>query len=320
MKKPISRIQHYVPQFILKRFSQNEQICTFDKWTEKTFCTNIKNVCAEKDFYNIQFDDTIASIEPSLSNLETQAATVIDKLIKSQNIKVLSKEDKYVLAVFLTAQLFRSKSHRERLIHTSKEFAEALRKRGCEPDKVEGYKELNDHDAKRMSMRLMQEMGDFYPHFLDKDWILYKPNAKETLYISDNPLTFQNNNDYGWCGNIGLAVKGIEMYFPLTPKLSLGIFCKSIMKQIGETLFKVNLAPIYSPTLLTAKQNLEAIYKPFRAGDPLLLNTQNVVNQNSLQVKYSERFVFSYTNDFKVVKQMLSKYPKCKNGIRPKVR
>jgi len=64
----LPKIQHYVPQFILKNFclNENNQIYVFDKKTEKVFTTNIENVAAENGFYNFKRGDFIISIEQSL--------------------------------------------------------------------------------------------------------------------------------------------------------------------------------------------------------------------------------------------------------------
>lgn len=50
---PKVKKQHYVPQFYLRNFSNdNKQIFVFDKFDKKIFSANIKNVGCQRYFYN----------------------------------------------------------------------------------------------------------------------------------------------------------------------------------------------------------------------------------------------------------------------------
>jgi hypothetical protein len=50
---------------------------------------------------------------------------------------------------------------------------------------------------------------------------------------------------------------------------------------------------------------LEAI----KTGNPLSQKAENVLNQNALQVKSATRYVYSHTDDFRLVQQMLRMDP-----------
>ena len=45
----ISKVQHYVPQFVLRNFGngKRDQVYVFDKRNDPTFATNVKNVASE---------------------------------------------------------------------------------------------------------------------------------------------------------------------------------------------------------------------------------------------------------------------------------
>ncbi len=76
--------QHYVPQFLLEQFTKpgTDQLFAFDKLTGRSFPTNIRNVAAEKAYYDITFEDAILTLEPSLSRVETNAAGIIQRLLE----------------------------------------------------------------------------------------------------------------------------------------------------------------------------------------------------------------------------------------------
>ena len=76
--------QHYVPKFLLKNFTRGKkpQIHVYDKSNDRRFKTHIKNIAAEAGFYEIELEDSVLTVEPSLSDLETHASAIIKKLIE----------------------------------------------------------------------------------------------------------------------------------------------------------------------------------------------------------------------------------------------
>jgi len=68
---------------------------------------------------------------------------------------------------------------------------------------------------------------------------------------------------------------------------------------------------------LLKEKNLDdaaAILAAVDQGCPLQLNEQNAIHQNSLQVIYSSRFVFSPTDDFTLAKSMIVDSPNLRFG------
>jgi len=55
------------------------------------------------------------------------------------------------------------------------------------------------------------------------------------------------------------------------------------------------------------------------SGKPVQYSVPNVENFNSLQVIWSERYVFSHTNDFHLAESMLGEHPSLKKGPRSTV-
>ena len=86
-RNKIAKIQHYVPQFLLKQFSSGKkpQVWVFDKTTGKKFKSHVKNVASEQGFYSFKFKGNELTIEPSLSNIEFIPDRVKSSLSSSSN-------------------------------------------------------------------------------------------------------------------------------------------------------------------------------------------------------------------------------------------
>jgi hypothetical protein len=97
-------VDHYVPQFLLKNFSvdQNKpQVWAYDKSTGRSFRTNVRNIAAEKGFYRLEVGGRALSLEDGLSTLEDKTAAIIQRIIGARSIGGLSVDDRIVIAVFV---------------------------------------------------------------------------------------------------------------------------------------------------------------------------------------------------------------------------
>ena len=70
----IAKVQHYVPQFLLRNFGNGKknQLYVFDKQKARSFASNTRNIACESRFYDFQVDGEEFSIEPALSKIEGQ--------------------------------------------------------------------------------------------------------------------------------------------------------------------------------------------------------------------------------------------------------
>jgi hypothetical protein len=78
------RLQHYVPQFFLRNFTikkgKNHFIYCFDRFEEKEFRTNVRNIACENYFYE---EKGKQNLEKNLSLLESQSSKIIREIIKT---------------------------------------------------------------------------------------------------------------------------------------------------------------------------------------------------------------------------------------------
>jgi len=319
--------QHYVPQFLLKNFIRGKKpkIFVYDKWKDNVFSTNIRNVAAENGFYDIEFEKDILTIEPDLARLDSSASKTINKLLLSKKLTTLDENDIAIAAIFLAVQFVRTKEHRIRFREISRLFDEKIRELGfagpvLQEESVQGNSIRKD---KLFGIKSLLGVSSFVPHFLNKDWAIFETTRKYPLYISDNPLTLHNQMDFGLRGNIGLAVKGIEIYFPISSSMCLGLLCPSIGNEfrLGHENFKLidkmglDVSGIGMKNPEAARSYCDCLVN----GTPIKLFPENVTMFNSLQVMYSTRFVYCEDDDFELVRRMIKDNSKFRHGMRPKV-
>ena len=323
----IAKNQHYVPQFVLRNFTvgDGKQIYVFDKQDEKSFITNIRNIAAETDFYNFDVKEFKFTIEPALSDLESNIYVAFEKIINERSISSLDDDDRSMIAYFISVQIYRTRYFRNKLGDLSKGMSERMKQYAFGLDKVSIPKPLEEKEIKDVSIKLIiKGAEELMPHLLNKKWLLYKTTESDPFYISDNPVVRQNHKDFGpLCGNLGLAVNGIEVYFPLTKTLSLAMLCTSheetfqdVIKKIG---FLKTMIPGFEQQLPVDMEWLENHKKGYDEGTAIPMMAQNVINHNSLQVKWSSRYVFSSRNNFSLVREMIAADPNFKNGIKVKI-
>lgn len=111
----IAKVQHYVPQFLLRNFGngKKDQLWVYDKTSDRAFPTNTKNIASESRFYDFEVGGEPSTLEPFLSKLEGKAKAVIDSILDADSLTGVTDEGKAVLAAFLSVQLARTRTFRK---------------------------------------------------------------------------------------------------------------------------------------------------------------------------------------------------------------
>lgn len=153
-----------------------------------------------------------------------------------------------------------------------------------------------------------------------KQWVLAATTRKHPFLVSDNPLTLQNMFDMSPGGNLGLAVRGIEIYFPLSPVRALAMWCPSLVGLVRQGAKTSRSFPqSCAEKDLNHSEVLLSLDEAINTGCPAVYNKENVENFNSLQIARSERYVFSSVNDFHLAQEMLQAHPSLQRGPRATV-
>lgn len=311
--------QHYVPQLLLRNFAMNSKkkgIYVFDKQKETSYYDGIHRISAEKGFYDLEVDE-------DLQRIENRVGTVIKKIIDKESLINLADGEKYLLSEFIAIQITRVK-------HIRTEMLKLIKNQNGKLKIGTTVVELESSLEEIVRIASMMNIGNpaYIPYIHDKLWLLFKTKETCPFYTSDNPITLQclhpNNFDSsGKYEELGIAVKDIEIYFPISKTLSLGIFCKNNEDNIRngyrklktfKTLCKVS--PDFIKQVEANKTRYERLITGLETGQAIPSDNDNVININSLQVKSSSRFVYSCTDNFDLVRQMLKVNPLFKHGPR----
>lgn len=289
------RNQHYVPQFILRNFRSREGdfVWCYDKTNKKVFETNISNIASESYFYDWIKGNPEHSLESKLSEIESETALIISKILKDNTLSTINLGEKQKLSHFISIQLLRTKNQLEKL----KDFQDVLKGFLQMPIDTD----LPEENLQITFLSMLTEAENFIPILMDKFWYLL--NSEKPFLISDNPVVFQNiYNQSQTRGTLGLKSKGIEIYFPLSKNIVLCLFCRDVYDKI-----KYHASDDSTINDFLSQLNSEV---------PVNCNSGNIENINSLQVLSSERFIFSSSNDFWLVEDMLKINPELKDGPR----
>lgn len=324
----IAKVQHYVPYFVLKRWGvgKKDHVNVFEKATRKTWNSKARNIARESGFYNFSGPDGDATYEPALAKLETSASRPISALVDHECLLQLTPTDRDNLSAFFAVQFVRTPAFRSMMSGMLGSLESRLRAgMPAHQDADLTVRELmgsTEHDvqSKAISLDMLQSApGNFARHFIDKTWVLLTAPPGREFLIGDNPIAMQNQTDRNlFWGNIGLGVKGIEIYFPLSPRLCLAMYCPSHRRKMEELQQEARelaqLAGLPSDHLLAPFTS--AFLGAIKTGKPMRCSADNIDNINSVQVWSAERHVFAANEGFALVHRMLDANPRYREGPR----
>lgn len=284
---PKVKKQHYVPKCYLRKFIFNDnKIFVFDKFKKSTFLTNIDNIACEKYFYNIPKNDDYQVIEEILSKIESDYAKVIDDVISNIDDKgEVVQNLKEKMAPFIMLQHFRTLEFRNFHTELDRKMKKAIKDRIG----TENYKNyfVGDNLSEKLlpleharimlqskTMRVSIEM------LKDHIWIIWKNETGYPLYTSDNPLVRRAHIHDNFYSYGGLASKGIELAFPLTPKYILVFAEKTYFKKLEKWDLKI-----------------------------MDLKKDDIAFYNSMQVLQSYRQIYCSSKSFNLAERICREHP-----------
>ncbi|HEX5093749.1 MAG TPA: DUF4238 domain-containing protein [Burkholderiales bacterium] len=323
------QLQHYVPRFLLRRFGHDRELLyVMDKHTGRQFQISTSRrssveIAAERGMYDFEFMGTPMTLEPALAALEAGAASMIERIVRDRTLDHSRPQERATLAGFLAVQMVRTRA----AWTTHQDFFERmgawLRREGApddffEPDPLVGGGE-NAQRALRAKI-MCNAPADFGRAIAEKDWVLLETEGAGPYLMGDHPLTLFNQIDRWPRGNLGVKVKGIELYFPLSPTLALAMWCPSIQKQLVDGFKRLDQLSEHAPHIAIHfreawEDGIRAV-EAMRSGKALPNRPDSVTHFNSLQISTAERFVFSCDGDFALVEEMIRDNPELRFGRR----
>lgn len=319
-----AKIQHYVPKFLLRNFGlgKKDQVWVYDKQTARSFPTNAKNVASENAFYDFEIGGETYSLESSLSKIESQAKPVVERILDDDSVSSLGTQERATLASFLAVQFIRTKAFRmqwadlPRILRNKVESMGSNVAPGSQAEAL--IQDPSENQIKIDTARMLLDApSNFGPRFLDKVWFVAKTTSSNPFILGDNPVGLQNHIDMTPYGNLGLAVRGIEIYLPLSSTRALAMWCPSLAQQFREAAETIDrLPPAIVSGRLRNPERMLGLDAALSTGSSLFYEPPHVMNFNSLQVARSERYLFSSKNDFSLAQRMIDDHPHIKSGQR----
>lgn len=349
MSKPseLPKLQHYVPQFLLRRFGagKKEQLHVFDKRTGKEFVSAVRNVAAERGYYNLpasvatqlweaakkaglpglEGDPPTLSLEPGLASIESQTSKVIERIVREESIASLSEDDRGTMALFAAIQFARAPQLRAMMVQLEdvmrQHVQEMARAMGRDPDQAAqqaGIPPRGADDHAATHLRHLISAPQYTPLFLMKHWVLVKAPPGHHLYIGDNPVTLHDATPPGQrlpFYGIGLGTPGSEVAMPISSRLCLSMLAPDTAERIRDTGRKrreLAARGLRPPIPAPVKDLFDAV----EHGATVNLVPDNVTSLNARQVRFASRFVYSTDGRFDLVRQMIQDDPAMKGGPR----
>jgi len=316
MKDQVTKRQHWNPRMHLKHFAINGKIYIYDKKTMKAKLISIEDAAVGKWFYDMD-----NSIENILSEIESKVDKIFSKIIKTNHINNLTIEERENLNKFMVLQDYRTPHSRDQYVIIYKEslkvFINAMKDGEIDEKLIPdgNLKELlrNMPPSRENFIKFLQVLKD-NPRFFDefnKDSAirvtnmvlrgflpsgielfsklklrLFKNSSTIDFYTSDHPLCRYNLYMMDYFGHItssgiGYDSKGIQFFYPLTPKLCL----------VFEDAVTYNM------------------YEDVSIGDHKFVEFVN-----ARLIQNSKQWIYSQNDDFIFPDEYLQEYPHFKNA------
>lgn len=251
------RHHHYIPQGYLRGFAQKRtsklwQTYATDLEAQRSYLTNVRNVCGERDFMRVEMDGVEPDkIEKEMSAFETKCIEAIRRVADREEF---SGEDSNLTLNLMALLAVRSPEMRENIrgfheqvakrvlditLHNKERWEHQVgQMRGGATSVVSGAtyeeakaffeggqyeitvrREYHMSTEFRMMQTVLGELGR-------RIWTLYIANENDGEFITTNrpvTLSFINPEQVPplYRNSPGFALKGTEVHFPLTRKAML---------------------------------------------------------------------------------------------------
>ena len=235
-KKSQTKNQHYVPQFYLRNFSEDGHgIRTFNLSSGKVIPhAKLKYQCSKDYFYG---ED--GTLEKALGGMETSFSLTFKKCLELNSKERISDEDFYLLSMFAAVQHMRTKKYLDIMEQFGKQTYGTLaelyiktHKLNLSPDQ---YRIDTDPDFPRYILRI----GILHQPLLnDLECIILENKTQEDFVLSDNPVILQNPflEKFVKFNCNGMATRGLQIYFPLSPRRMFCFYDPEVYKFVGRNV------------------------------------------------------------------------------------
>jgi len=285
---PENKKQHYIPQFYLRNFSRDgKQVLVYHFESTSAFLSPISSTCQDKYFYGKD-----GEFEIFLSELENRQASIIKKIIDTQNIDGITGDEIFDLHSFIMLQFARTKDAKM----MAENFVELFVERYIKP-MMKGNEELMKKYSPEYIDSLKITMPQFYKFTLGtalsgiegisdlKAFLVVNKTAKS--FISSDAPVVKNNYYTLKTGELtGFQSPGLQIICPLTEKL--------LILLIHENSYKI-------------ESSANSIIKITEEADVDIFNRLQILNHLQILLLIDSKFVTYVQELYDEVSEMKTK-------------
>jgi len=292
-KKQITKKQHYVPVFYLKKFVNSKgKLEILDCERLKIVSPRVpKSICRQKFFYSIdgKYDEISQIIESECQKIEDNIAKNYDPICeKIRGDSHIDDSDKLLLSTFMSLQYLRGLSMRKQIKRMDSEMVKHLTKLRFSSkyahkdfdrlEKETGEIISNDERLKTIKiategeydvetnnishLKFLAETEEFRNLFFGKYWTVYILKSDSKFFTSDNPVIEE--------------------------------FPKEHEKFFSNTFFdRTHYFSVAPDILIVATQPYSVTGKKIKRKTLFDRDKEKIDDLNFIQFKYADRYVYS---------------------------
>jgi hypothetical protein len=234
---PERKKQHYVPRFYLKNFSNGlnkKSIGIFNIESEKLIAEGSLKDQAYKDY----FYGKDGILEEALGQIENPASIIISDIIKLQRYPAIISAEHLIILTFTIFLYYRTKYAADE----ENEMAEKLIKTIFSKDiRVKDHLDDLKVEIKNSPQLSLKTAAMLIPLTFDLGYKIIHNQSKVKFTTSDNPVIFYNQfleNRKTVGSNLGLAVKGLQIFLPISPNYAIIYYDKGVYR-VGNRKEKI---------------------------------------------------------------------------------
>jgi hypothetical protein len=257
---------HFVPQFYLRNFAiddRQRQIALYNVTSEIFVrATSIRNQAQRHKLYGADAN------EKALSDLEGAASTILKRMINRKEVPKWHSGDHFTLLVYVLFQAQRTPTAAEELRESAEQFVKMIASFESELAPHVNDIKLEMPDAVSHALQLA---ALHHPIAMDLRYKLLINRTSMPFVTSDHPVVLYNQfmerrRKVGSAS--GLACKGLQILFPLSPECYLILFDYAVYKVGGRSTTGVQV-PVTAADV-SSLNLLQAV----NAGDQLFFNSR----------------------------------------------
>lgn len=290
--------EHFVPQFYLRRFANDDRLNVYDKALGRSFGAHIRDVASERFFYDLpqldEFAGTSQALEKHFHPFEEAGAAAIRFLVeRAERTRGfhIPRDIRLDLSLYLALQHLRTRETREVIVQTGdgvarELFLDRIRKQFPEISIKREWLDLESTEERRRGLHALVLLDEeirvrIAASFSHCWWVVLRNKTPQPFYTSDQPVAHHNGVIGKPLGSPKVGAVGSEIAFPLAPGLLLVMFERTAYPHARK--------------------------QDGRVSD--MVDPQHVEYYNSLQVLYSYRQIYSVQSEFALAADMLAESP-----------